>query len=264
MFKNWIDVIITEIKTAVHVEAGTGIIVCYGRNSHGFVINDETSNREYIFSDGTILKTPPNCIFYLPKGSNYRVKTIDNGGCWAINFDLSTEINEPPFAVTPKNANYILENFKESATAFQNRPSAWSHIVRKNLYDILAKLIKHTEKNYMPNKSFLLIKPAIAHINNNFTKNELSVSELAQLCGISEVYFRRIFLGIFSVSPKKYIINRKIEYAKLLLADNQFSISQVAEMCGYIEPCHFSREFTRICKTSPKNYKKSLSENLKV
>ena len=34
----------------------------------------------------------------------------------------------------------------------------------------------------------------------------------------------------------------------------QFSISEIAEMCGYAEPCHFSREFSKRIGTSPKGY----------
>ena len=258
MLENWKDIIITDIKTAICVAAGSGIVVCNNRNSHGFIINDDISDREYIFSDGTVLKTPPNSIFYFPKNSNYRVKTITNGDCWAINFDLAQEINEKPFVVIPKNPSYILENFKEAANTFKNRTSYCNLISRKNLYDIVTKIIKHVEKSYLPNRKLLLIKPAIDTINIGFTKNDMSVSGLAQLCGISEAYFRRIFLEIFSVSPKEYIITRRIEYAKLLLADNQFSISQIAELCGYAEPCYFSREFSRICKMSPKAYKNIL------
>lgn len=261
MLENWRDITITEIITAIFVEAGTGIIICNSRNSHGFVINDVTSDREYYFSDGTMLKTPPNSVFYLPKGSNYRVKTLRNGGCWAINFDLSKEIKDSPFVITPKNSAYILENFKEAANAFKNRNSSSNLIIKKNLYDITAKIINHTEKNYLPNKKLLLIKPAIDIINSNFTKNDISVNSLAKICGISEAYFRRIFLQFFSVSPKEYIVKRRIEYAKLLLLDNQFSIGQVAELCGYSEPCHFSREFSRICKMSPKSYKNNQLSN---
>lgn len=260
MQKNWKDCVVTDVTTAVHVKAGTGIVVCNNRNTHGFVFNDGMSNREYLFANGTVLKTPPHSVFYLPKGSHYRVKTLTDGECFAINFDLAVDPDEPPFVITPKHSTPFLECFKEAIEGFQKSPGECNWLLRKNVYAILDKIIKHTEKNYLPNKKWLLLQPAVEEINRNFTQNTLSVSHLSRLCGISDAYFRRLFAEMFAVSPKEYIINRRIEYAKLLLADNQFPVSQVGELCGYIEPCYFSREFTRRCHMSPNAYKKKQQE----
>ena len=123
---------------------------------------------------------------------------------------------------------------------------------------IFLLLKKEYEKNYTPNEKIALIKPALDMINSNYYKNDLSVEELSQICGISVAYFRRIFTEKYGVSPKEYIINKRIEYAKKLLLSKQFSVSEVAEMCGYYEPCHFSREFKKREGISPNKY---ISEN---
>lgn len=109
----------------------------------------------------------------------------------------------------------------------------------------------------MPSEKEQMIQPAIDAINRDFTKNDLSVKALAEMCGISEAYFRRIFTDKFSVSPKEYIISLRIEYAKRLLQSAQFSVSEVAQLCGYFEPCHFSREFTKYTGVSPRTYIKT-------
>ena len=92
-------------------------------------------------------------------------------------------------------------------------------------------------------------------IEDGFTREDISVSSLAALCGISEVYFRRLFLAAFGVSPKEYIIQKRIECAKYLLLSGDFSVSEVAIITGYSEPCHFSREFSKRVGISPKQYK---------
>lgn len=254
MKKNWENAIITDIKLAIYVDSSSDTVVHNNRSAHGFVINDSTAVREYVFSDGTVLKPTQNSVFYLPKGSSYRARLISSGGCWVINFDLAEEIRDVPFMITPSTPARFLENFKEATVAFRQRSSCCDLIVRKNLYEIITKIVKHTEKNYLPSKKAKLIQPAIDLMNHDFAENDLSVSQLAELCSISEAYFRRIFSEIFSVSPKEYIINRRIEYAKLLLTDNQFTVSQVAELCGYAEPCHFSRQFSMHTGVSPKTY----------
>ncbi len=99
-----------------------------------------------------------------------------------------------------------------------------------------------------------MILPAIEEIERSFTEREISVSRLAKLCGISEVYFRHLFLNAFGVSPKEYVIQKRMDYAKALLKSGDFSVTQVAALCGYAEPCHFSREFKERVGVSPNKY----------
>jgi AraC-like DNA-binding protein len=72
---------------------------------------------------------------------------------------------------------------------------------------------------------------------------------------VSEVYLRKIFEKKFGVSPKEYMISLRMEYAKQLLSSGEVGVAEVAQMCGYAEPCHFSREFKKRFGISPKNYK---------
>ena len=179
-------------------------------------------------------------------------------GCWAINFLLAEDFDTKPFILNFENSDSILELFKESVEQFKKSTENSNLIIKKNLYDIIVKIRKEHSKRYLPNSKFLIIKPAIDNINSNFTENNLSIKELSQMCGISENYFRRIFHEKFGISPKEYIIKRRIEYAKALLESGQFSITDLAERCGYSEPCHFSREFTKRVGVSPIKYKSSL------
>ena len=45
-----------------------------------------------------------------------------------------------------------------------------------------------------------------------------------------------------------------MEYAKQLLILGEFEISEIAELCGYSEPCHFLREFSRRVGVNPSQY----------
>ena len=91
-------------------------------------------------------------------------------------------------------------------------------------------------------------------INKDFLNSDLSVETLAHLCGISAVYLRKIFLTVYGTSPKEYIIRKRMDYACRLLSSGQFEVQSVAEICGYSEPCHFSREFKRRMGVAPKDY----------
>ena len=122
------------------------------------------------------------------------------------------------------------------------------------LYDGIYQMQKEQKKQYISKTQVFLIAPAVEKMERAFTQNDLTVCELAAMCGISEVYFRRLFLNTFGISPKEYIIQKRIEYAKDLLLSGDFSVSEISRMCGYTEPCHFSREFSKRVGTSPNQY----------
>ena len=256
MLEHWENAIVTNIFVAMHVKPGAGKSVHHNRQSHGFVLNDSTADKIIHFSDGTVLNVGPNAFHYLPKGSDYRVETLQSGGCWAINFDLLSEISEAPFHLQFRNNDAILKLFKDATTQWRMGMDLSNLFLRKTVYEIIMQIKKEEGRRYMPGGKEVLILPAVETINRDFTKNDLTVQTLAAQCGISEAYFRRIFVEKFSVSPKQYIINLRTGYAKRLLESGQFSVQEIARMCGYTEPCHFSREFHKNCGQSPGEYAK--------
>ena len=254
MVKDWNSAIITDINLVTYVPPHTGKIIHTNRPFHGFVINDTVADKLIHFSDGTVLHTGPSEFHYLPKGTNYRVESLTYGGCWAINFDMLENLNKAPFSIKLRNSEIVLKDFKEALDAWNQGNLI---LIRKVLYDLLAKITKEQQRAYIPSRQELLIHPGVDAIHHNFTRNDLSVSYLANLCGISEVYFRRLFVDKFSLTPKEYIIKLKLEHAKRLLESSQFTVSEIALMCGYTEPCHFSREFKKRFDLSPAEYAKA-------
>lgn len=253
MIPDMTSLVITRITLAMYVPSGTGRAVHQNRTAHGFVFNDESTVRDYIFSDGTVLRTEPLELFYLPKGSTYYTKTIIPGGCYAINFDAVFEA--PPFSIRFRNAEPLVKPFKTAAREWRSQTACRQPIAMRSLYDIIYLLHCEQQKKYLPDARLHQIAPAVDKITADFTENSLSVAELASLCGISEAYFRRIFLDRFGVSPKEYIIAKRIDYARQLLESGQFSVAQTAVLCGYEEACHFSREFTKRVGVTPHEYK---------
>ena len=252
MKQAWETIVITAIDLAIYVAPGTGAHEHRDRRSHGLVLNDADVVRDYCFHNGKILRTSGNSLFYLPKGSSYRVVTIRPGGCHAINFDAS--IDDEPFSFVPRDHDPLLQAFKAAAAAWKNNSAFRQNAAMGALYDAVCCLQKEAHRQYVPGNQAALIAPAVEVIEQELTDNALSVSSLATLCGMSEVYFRKVFQHVFGLSPKEYIIRRRMEYAKSLLQSESFTVSEVAALCGYSEPCHFSREFSRRVGVSPSRY----------
>lgn len=119
------------------------------------------------------------------------------------------------------------------------------------LYKIFAEMQKEI---YIPEKQYNLIKPAIDFINENFMDRKISIETLAEKCGISESYLKRLFIKSFGVPPTKYIIQLKINYACDLLRSELYTVTQTAEMCGYNDVYFFSRQFKNQLGISPTEF----------
>lgn len=250
------DTVITKVSLAIHVNASSKDTSHENRPFHGFVMNDENAARDYYFEDGTVLKTGANDLFYLPKGSSYSFKSRsekkEETSCYAINFDADFE--SAPFVLTPRDAQGLRKLFKAAAKSFKSGDDFSSLFIRKTVYDIILFMKDEHEKEYMPEAKELILSPALTKIENCFTENNISVRELAALCGISEAYFRRLYKSKFGISPKEEITRRRIEHAKKLLSSGEISVKDAALLCGYAEPCHFSREFSRAEGMSPREW----------
>ncbi len=256
MFDMFLESYISYIRFASYVPPFAGKKHHVDRVSHGLVLNDPDVVRDYIFDDGRVLHTKGNTLFYLPKGSTYRVQRIDgHGGCYAINFDLSVAVSAPPFMLTLRSADSVRRSFKEADRAQRMQSKTALTVTQRALCDIILAGYEEQQRTYVPDRRAAQIAPAMEAIASDFCKNELRVPMLAELCGMSEVYFRRIFHDLHGKSPKDYIADMRITRACQLLSDGGFSILAISKLCGYSEPTHFSREFKRRVGVCPADYK---------
>lgn len=252
MNNDWNLLAVTKIISAVYVAPNTGKHIHKKRPYHGFVLNDADSVKDYVFDDGYVLHTYGKSLFYLPKHSSYHVVQHKIGGCYAINFD--SEISDTQFSVSFRNSDSLTHNFKETCNAWMNNQDSANALAMRTIYDAVYRMQAELRKQYVSGSGVALISPALKEIEQSFNDRNISVSSLAKACGVSEVYLRRLFIASFGVSPKEYIILKRIEYAKALLSSGHFSVSEIGAMCGYSEPCHFSREFSRRVGISPSKY----------
>ena len=252
MKPEWDSVVITKIAGAIYVPPNTGRHAHKNRPFHGFVVNESGCVRDYCFSDGSILHVGENDLFYLPRGSSYDVKHILGGGCYAINF--AAEIADEPFSINLKSSEHLKKSFKRACREWQSRTASRDAYAMCALYEAVGFFLDAREPQYLSSMTHERIAPALNLIEQDFSDASLTVERLAALCGMSEVYLRKIFLNRFGVSPKEYILQKRMDYACHLLSSGQFEVCEVARLCGYTEPCHFSREFKKRMGICPKDY----------
>ncbi|MBE6738750.1 MAG: helix-turn-helix transcriptional regulator [Ruminococcaceae bacterium] len=246
------DFIIDKIELACFVGAGKGTNIHKNRTSHGLAIflgGDRT-----FYFDNKKIKVEKNTIVYFPKGSNYTIKEKECYDCYAINFQMPDNVIFEPFAFKVKNSSTYVESFKNSQRIWVKKKSGFTSKVKSELYNIIYNM--QSEYN-IPYSNSSIIQPAVDYIHSNYYKENISVTELANLCNISVVHLRNTFIKIFATSPIKYINSLKMSRAKELLTSGLYTVSDVCYLSGYNDESYFSREFKKFFNITPCEYAKA-------
>jgi AraC family transcriptional regulator len=138
-----------------------------------------------------------------------------------------------------------------------------SEATGSNLYaDSLANLLavqllrEHSTHRLPPEKQYVngltnkKLGQVLDLIESNLSEN-LSLKILANVTGLSEYHFLRMFKQSTGYTPHQYVINQRIERAKELLKKNDMSITEIAYLLGFSTPAHFTHHFRRKTGVTP-------------
>ncbi len=248
------DLTVMDITLAVYVEKNKSNHVHVNRRNHGIALNLSSSEKIYVFENEKIIKLAQNEMLYMPKHSSYRIYSETSGECYAINFELASEIPFAPFRFRPKNLSGFQKKFEKASILWKRKNGPYQMQCKALLYEILILMQMESVSEYISGSTSSVIYPAIEYIHKNYTNPELKISDLSELCGISEDYFRKVFKKCHNISPLKYLNDLKLKYAKELLLSGDLPIAKIAEMAGFSDPAYFCREFKKNVGIAPSEY----------
>ena len=98
------------------------------------------------------------------------------------------------------------------------------------------------------------IKEALTFIEQNF-QNDISVEDIAAVCGLNRSYFGKIFKDAIGKSPQEFLLDYRMIKATELLRYTSLSVADVGNAVGYPNALHFSRAFKNRYGLSPRAWK---------
>ncbi len=215
---------------------------------------------EYKMRDGRVFTVKDGGVVLTARGSEYSVRLCPRSGTGesiGMNFDLLIDGDDMSFnddiiiiddvgGVMQRLFCRAEENFFRSASPVLQKAS---------LFRILSALGEGAASAGEINS---IIQPGISYLREHFTEN-FSLSYLAELCHISDVYFRKLFNSQLNMTPAEYRISLRIERAKKLLAYSNLAVTEIAELLGYSEGAFFIRQFKKVAGMTPLIYRKLYS-----
>lgn len=191
-------------------------------------------------------------ITYIPKGTGYQSQITEDGQMLVVHFDMAREADgQQPFVFTPSQP-LLYKNRFEALYKRQRLGQSPDYGCFSIFCDILDMLSADMEaaRQDIPEK----IRQALSLIENNFSDPFLSVGALAEQLDISQVYLRRAFKAACGSSPLSHIRQLRLDKAKAMLQTGYYTITEVAEKCGYTNLCYFSASFHKATGMTPSDY----------
>ena len=212
------------------------------------------------FLDGSKMRAERGDIIYLPRGCHYKTvfsDVTDKVATLLFNFNL--EHRGESFYLSDSIEKIRLEKADEQRRLIELATRAkWSPLALKSaLYGIL-ELWREQEqpKHFARGEALGVIAPAIAFIRRH-EDNSISVAELADMCHMSQSFFRKRFSELMGMPPKEYCLKLRLERARILLESGDFTVSEVSGLLGFSSPSYFSRIFKQKTGFSPVDFIKS-------
>jgi AraC-like DNA-binding protein len=92
------------------------------------------------------------------------------------------------------------------------------------------------------------------HIEAHLSEN-IDLAALATVAGLSVYHFARAFKQSTGVTPHYYLVKRRIDLAKEMLARTEVPVAEIAFATGFSDQSHLARHFRQILGTTPSQFR---------
>ncbi len=145
-----------------------------------------------------------------------------------------------------KNILQLLSIYSEQA-----KKGEFNSVIMEMLCLIFADSYSYVEEKHISSDDLTY---ACRYMQKHYNE-DITIEELASKIHLNKSYFIRKFKAKFGVSPLKYLINIKLNNAKIFLRDTNYTIEEIAYLCGFCSSSHFSLIFKREFGITPGDYR---------
>lgn len=211
------------------VESGFGIFRIY--------------DKEYSVGPGEMFVIPPYVETYYEADEKKPWSYIWIG--FTTDKELPCELSDVIYC--PK-ALRIFTSMKNAANLENGRCAFLS----SKLWELFSILLERKKE------SISYVDKALDCIHSEYM-HDLTIEKLAARLGLEHSYFSALFRKKMGISPKKYLLNYRMNMAVSFMLENATSVSLAAYSVGYTDVCNFSKMFKRHFGLSPREYIKERS-----
>ena len=244
------------------------------KESKGFLFNRVCSDKEYVFIQ---FHTPVEAYLGGEKVN------IESGGCVVWNHNSKRKFKSPDCELVhdwfhaegdyteffqkigiefekvyyPQYVDEIsrlvseieIENVKKDVFC-----DVFSNLAAEKIFAIMARSQYMSEPNALNLKQREEFLRARTIIHTDYLRN-WGADEMAALVNLSRSRFFCLYKELFGITPHLDLCRIRIQRAKRMLKNDNASVEETAEKCGYTNQYHFIRQFKKTVGVTPGKYK---------
>lgn len=149
--------------------------------------------------------------------------------------------NVEDYLLKPVRPKYVIEAIEKNIAQLDKKISIDMDVIKANIKDDYETINKIMDK-------------VMIYISNNIKKN-ITLEEISKYVNMSPSYFSRTFKKEIGMNYTTYLMNKKMEVAKKLLADTTIPVNNIALELSYKEANYFSKVFRRHVGKTPTAYR---------
>jgi AraC-like DNA-binding protein len=266
--QEWVKVWHDDALDGLEVHHATYITHTFARHAHEYYVIGliEAGVQSFAYR-GTRQVTPAGDVFVIHPGEAHTGEAVSPGG-----YTYCTLY--PPVALIQRAWSDIAG--REPGVPFFPTPVIHDGEVARCLHDLHLALISDApplerEARFLQVCALLItryaeIRPSergmgqersavqqVRHYLDEHFAQQVSLTELARLVGLSPYYVHRVFEREVGLPPHAYLESVRIREAQRLL-DQGEPIAQVAAELGFSDQSHLTRRFTRVLGITPGQY----------
>ena len=229
-----------------------------GRLSDAFVYI-LSGSCSYHFENGAQFTVQSGDVLYLANQAVYEMKLqTETYSFIYVDFLFEGDQKYASTVYKATNVGDMVGAFKKLYSEYRSlKPQAKIACMRQ-LYEIYTTICERNEQTYVPQSLKEKMEICKGYIHSNYGDKDLTITHLAALAQMSEVYFRKAFQAVYKIPPKKYLTHVRVEQACRWMRYSFLSLEECASLCGFSSWQYFSKVFKNEIGETPAVYRKSL------
>lgn len=199
-------------------------------------------SKEYHLNNGSLA--------YFPAGVDYQRITESEEEYIAIHLTVFSECESSIVALD--HCEHLYPIFDTICSEWEKYGAQARNRCMSLLYRAFDEIERSLEEKKDPPPD--IITAGVDHMQKYFRSSSLTVSSLAEICHVSEAYFRRVYKAHFGTSPVQDLLSLRFDYAKALLRSGYYQTKQIAELSGFSDVKYFRTAFQKRFGITPCQY----------
>lgn len=148
----------------------------------------------------------------------------------------------------------VLQTLLRMKVEFQRKREGFAELMNLQLSEIIVHLLRNVVNGLSPSPAEDRMQYVLNYMDEHYLQR-LTISSLAELSGYSYDRFRHLFKERYELSPLRYLLLKRLDYAKSLLRHTQIPISEISAASGFVNDAQFCNIFKREVGLTPRKFR---------